>query len=165
MTPGRVLHGLGVRWLLAESHRRNDVGAEIYRQNLDHGQSKRDRQQNIEQVGKNLRAIADKDIIGKLADVEKNGAPFLNAGHNRSKIVIQKNDLSRGAGHIGATLAHGNPNICSFESWRIIYAISGHSHHPLHALERHNNFHLLGRASPCKDSHPSGKLLFELRLT
>ena len=32
VTPGRVLHGLGVRWLLAESHRRNDVGAEIYRQ-------------------------------------------------------------------------------------------------------------------------------------
>ena len=58
------------------------------------GERQRYRQQDVQQIGQDLRYIAHQHVIGEFADVGKDRPPFSHAGNNGSEIIVEKEAMN-----------------------------------------------------------------------
>ena len=88
--PGRFAHYLRVNWFNTQAQCRECVRPHVNSQNLYRGQRQRNFKQGEGQVRSKFRHVMHQDIGQKLADVLKDGSPFLHCVHDAGKVVIQK---------------------------------------------------------------------------
>src|SRR6185503_13923722 len=89
----RAAHDVRLRFLGAQSQRRQQVGAQVDRQDLGDGEGQRDVQQGGGDDRQDLRDIAGKDVGGEFAQIVIDRAAFLNGRHDGRKVVVGQNDV------------------------------------------------------------------------
>ena len=148
---GRALHDVRRGFLRAEGERREQVGAEVDGQDLHDGERQRDAEQDVAQVGDQLRYVGGEDVGDEVADVLEDGAPLLYGMHDGGEVVIQKHDVCSLAGHAGPGEPHRDADMGLFQGRRIVHAVTG-DRYPVPSLDQQAyHMHLVLRRHPGKD--------------
>jgi hypothetical protein len=98
---------------------------------------------NVGNSGSNEDSKHSDDVNSQLelqefSDVVKDVSSEFNSGHDRSKVIIHKNDIASLLGNLGSGDSHGESNISLLKSWSIISSITSDSDNLSHFLESSN---------------------------
>ncbi|MCY1226348.1 hypothetical protein D9M72_385750 [compost metagenome] len=134
--------------LAAEGQRREQVGADVQGQDLQHAQRQREaaagERPNNERG--ELSDVVRQVVSQEPPDIRVRGAALLHCGDDGGKVVIQEHEVRRLTGYVRAAQPHGYADVCLLEGRAVVDAVAGHRHHVALALEqaRHPEF-LFGR--------------------
>ena len=118
------LRGLG-----AQAQGRQQIGAEIHRQDLQHREGGRNPQHHHRQERHDLRHVRGQDVGDELADVRHHRAAETHGLDDRREVVVEQHDVGSFAGHVGAGDAHGQAHIGSAQGRCVVDAIAGDGYH------------------------------------
>ena len=126
---GPPLHEPGLGRLAAERQRRHHVGAEIDGQDLEDGEGGRDAQRHHGHEGDHLGDVGGEDVGEELADVAEEAATLLDGRHQAGEVVVEQDQVGRGAGHVGAGGPHGDADVGGAQGRGVVDAVAGDRHH------------------------------------
>ena len=122
------------------------IGAQIHRQDLQHGQGRRDLEGHHGQKGRHFGHVAGQHVGQKLADIGHHTAAVAHRRDDRGEIVVEQHHIGGLPSHIGALQTHGHTHIGGPQCRRIVDPIAGDGHHLAEgAICLHQPQLLLGR--------------------
>ena len=165
MAPARSMtHGFAVGLFLTESNGGQHIGAEIDGEDLHHAEGQRHRQGHVEQEGHYLGHVTGEHVTGKFLHIGEYRAAFLDACHDRRKIVVKQYHLRCFARDVGAGQAHRHTDVGGTQRGRIIYTVARHRDHATPMFQGADDFEfLLGRGA-CKHPRARFKSRYQLAL-
>ena len=134
--PWRPLHEAGLSRLAAESERREDLRAEVDREDLQHRQRQRDRaaREREDQEGNELGRGVREDVEDELPDVVVDPSAGGDRRHDGREVVVREHHRRRLTRDVGSRDSHGDADVRASERGRVVDAVAGHRHHvPLRA--------------------------------
>src|SRR3989338_11315456 len=109
----------------SERHRRQSVSYEVDVENLSREEGQRKSEQEAEKNETHFRKSRQEKIHGRLPDVVKDDAAFLNGRNNRFKIAIEEHHVRHLLRHVRAvTLC--NTDVGGLKRGRVVHPVAYH---------------------------------------
>ena len=92
--------------------------------------------------------------MDRLADILINSPALPYRRNNGGEVVVCKNHIGSGPGHIGAAFPHGAADVRCPEGRSVVDSIAGHGHHFAGFLQGTHNLYFMFRRNPGKNIAP-----------
>jgi hypothetical protein len=114
--------------LAAEGERREDLGAEVDGEDLQHRQGQWDGAagEREKEERDDFRRGMGEDVEDELADVVEDAPPGLDRGDDRGEVVVGEHHRRRLAGDVCACEPHRDADVGAAERRRVVDAVSRH---------------------------------------
>ena len=128
--PHRLRHDARARRLGAEGEGRQQVGADVEGEDLQHGQGEREvpDRQRPQHEGRQLGDVVGEVVGQEATDVRTSGPAELDRGHDRLETVVEQHDVGRLAGDLGARGSHRDADVGRAQGGSVVDAVAGHRH-------------------------------------
>ncbi|OIQ63472.1 hypothetical protein GALL_549870 [mine drainage metagenome] len=126
---------------------------------MDRQQRYRQHQQWGQKNGPDFARVASHGVAHKLANVVVDAPALAHRFDDGGKVVVQQHQAGSLARHVGAALAHGNPDVGLLEGRRVIDTVTGHGDKLAAALQRLHDTDFLCRVDPGVNAHLAYPLL------
>src|SRR5579864_14295 len=124
-TAWRFLHRICLAWLSLEHDGAKRIDDQL-QQHQVHGIEHRWKAEQKRQKREPCDWNMDGSYVGhRSAKIGEDAPAEADSSHDRSKAIIEKDQVCGFAGDVGATLSHCDPDICCCERWCIIHSVSG----------------------------------------
>ena len=126
-----------------EPQRRNEVRAEVDREDLQDREGQRDREQREGDAGHDLWHVRRQDVGHEAPHVVEDRAALLNGVDDVGEIVLDEHHVGGFARHVAAAPPHRDADVRLADGRRVVDAVAGGGDHMALGLERAHDAELL----------------------